>query len=108
MKREFRNSQLRAKLVPRAEDWQWSSLWRRTYGDEKQRKLLAEWPVSEPSNYLDWVNEEENQVTLDHMRNTIRRGSPFGKEEWVNTMIKKFGLESTVKPRGRPPTKKGT
>ncbi|MBS0184492.1 MAG: transposase [Nitrospira sp.] len=26
---------LRAKLVRRAEDWQWSSLWRRTQGDSK-------------------------------------------------------------------------
>ena len=38
---------LRAKLVKRAESWQWSSLWRRTQG-VKQSQWLADWPVSRP------------------------------------------------------------
>src|SRR4029077_12136790 len=36
---------LRAGLVPRAEDWKWSSLWRRTAGTADQQKLLCDWPV---------------------------------------------------------------
>ena len=46
-----RNS-LRAKLVGRAEDWQWSSGWRRTQGDPKLMTWLSAWPVEPPR---DWV-----------------------------------------------------
>lgn len=36
---------LRANLVSRAEQWPWSSLWRRTRGGRDARSLLAKWPV---------------------------------------------------------------
>src|SRR5207244_11561664 len=35
---------LRARLVPRAEDWRWSCLWRRKHGDDKALALLSAWP----------------------------------------------------------------
>ena len=53
-------------------------------------------------NGMNWVNDTEEQETLDRVRDTIRRSNPFGKDEWAQTMAKKFGLESTLKPRGRP------
>src|SRR3954468_22269602 len=47
---------LRARLVPRAEDWRWSSLWRRVRGPAADRAILAEWPVDRPADWLAWVN----------------------------------------------------
>ncbi|HEX2242956.1 MAG TPA: hypothetical protein VHK27_06845, partial [Gammaproteobacteria bacterium] len=41
---------LRANLVDRAEDWRWSSLWRRVYGTESQRSLLSRWPLPQPGS----------------------------------------------------------
>src|SRR5438876_1050570 len=35
---------LRAKLVKRAQDWRWSSLWRRCGADDAARELLSVWP----------------------------------------------------------------
>ena len=35
---------LRACLCERAEDWAFSSLWRRKHGTPEQQKLLTEWP----------------------------------------------------------------
>jgi putative transposase len=104
--RYIERNALRAKLSPQAEGWRWSSLWRRTYGTDREKRLLARWPVNIPSYYTEWINEQEKQETLDRIRDTIRRGNPFGKEEWVQNMAKKFGLDSTLKPRGRP--RKGT
>ena len=100
--RYIERNALRAKLVSRAEDWHWSSLWRRMYGTEKKKLLLAEWPIDIPSDYLQWVNEEETQEILEQIRSTIRRGNPFGKEDWVQKMARQFGLESTLRSRGRP------
>ncbi len=104
--RYIERNALRAKLIPRAEDWHWSSLWRRMYGTEKDKILLTEWPINVPSDYLQWVNEEETQEMLDQIRGAIRRGSPFGKEEWVQKIVEQFHLGSTLRSRGRP--RKGT
>src|SRR3989344_4392032 len=44
----------KANLVRRAQDWMWSSVWRREKGNKQQKKLLSEWPVPQPRNYLVW------------------------------------------------------
>jgi len=35
-------------LVKRAEDWPWSSVYVRLYGNAEQKKILSPWPVPEP------------------------------------------------------------
>jgi putative transposase len=97
---------LRAKLVKQAQNWQWSSVWRREYGSPEQQALLDQWPTDQPRKYLDWLNEPEDDALLKKVRTSVNRGQPFGSETWSEKMIKKFGLRSTVTPRGRP--KKGS
>jgi putative transposase len=45
---------LRAELVERAEDWRWSSLWRRCHQCDEE--LTSSWPVARPVNWLECVN----------------------------------------------------
>ncbi len=73
---------VRAKLVPRAEDWRWGSLWRRTNGSPRQQELLAPLPTELPYNYLGWVNESEDEETIGHIRTSLERSKPLGSEEW--------------------------
>ncbi len=42
---------LRAKLVERAQDWRWCSLWRRINGD--QQFVLSRGPVETPTDWID-------------------------------------------------------
>ncbi|OGD66832.1 hypothetical protein A2442_02240 [Candidatus Campbellbacteria bacterium RIFOXYC2_FULL_35_25] len=100
-----RNSK-KANLVKKAENWKWGSVWRRENGTEKQKKLLSEWIIEEPKNYLKYLNEPQNENEEKAIQNSILRGSPYGEDGWRNKVIKKFKLESTVKTRGRP--KKGS
>jgi len=93
---------LRAHLVERAEDWRWSSLWRREHGDAKEQAILAEWPVERPRNWVGHVNEPETEAELEALRCSVQRGRPLGTETWVLRMAKRLGLESTLRPRGRP------
>jgi putative transposase len=93
---------LRAKLVDRAEQWRWSSLWRRESGDSESRVLLARWPLPCPRNWVTLVNTPQTEAELDAMRTAIRRGSPFGGDAWQRRMAKRLNLESTLRPRGRP------
>lgn len=92
----------RAKLVKRAEEWRWSSVWRREKGTAKQKKLLDSWPRPMPANFLKDLNTPLPHEELENIRNSINRGNPYGTLGWSGKIIKKFGLETTVTPRGRP------
>jgi len=93
---------LRAKMVARAEDWRWSSLWRREKGSEKEKKLLAPLPIDLPTNYLQSVNEVLKEDNLKNLRNSVNKGTPFGKDVWVERMVEEHNLGHTVRGRGRP------
>lgn len=93
---------LRAKLVTHAQDWRWSSLWRREQGSIKEKKLLSELPTELPSNYLKSVNILLKNEKLDKMRYSVNKGKPFGSELWIDTMIETFGLKNTTRGPGRP------
>ena len=91
---------LRAKLVRRAENWLWSSLHWRTR--ERRPELLAEWPVPCPRNWVAHVNSVQSEAELAAMRRSIARGTPFGNERWTQRVAVRLGLESSLRPRGRP------
>ena len=93
---------LRANLVRRAEAWRWSSLWRWHKGDAAQKRLLTTWPVRRSPDWLTHVNRPLSEREHQALSNCIARGNPFGSPQWSTRMIKKLGLESTVRPRGRP------
>ena len=92
----------RAKLVDRAETWQGSSLWRRSQGDAKLTSWLSDWPVERPRDWVTRVNRPHTVSELEALRVSVQRGHPFGADGWVRRMAKRFGMESTLRPRGRP------
>ena len=95
---------LRARLVSRAEQWEWSSLWQR----EQHRRggpegpPLSEWPVPRPGHWLEIVNEPMPDAQAEAVRTSVRRDRPLGSETWVKRMVSKLGLRQTLRPRGRP------
>lgn len=98
---------LRAGLVERAEDWRWSSLWRRRQGDAKLAECLSRWPVDRPSNWLHRVNSAETSKELDRLRLSFARGRPFGSMAWTLRTAARLGIESSLRPRGRPRKERG-
>lgn len=97
---------LRAKLVTRAEDWKWSSLYRREMGNSEQKSLLAKCPIDVPDNYLDLINTPQEDSELESLRQCVNKSKPYGAEGWINKIINKFNLKSTQRNPGRP--KKGS
>jgi putative transposase len=93
---------LRAGLVERAEAWRWSSLWRWCCGNATQQALLAAWPVRRSPGWVDFVNQPMTEAELKIVRRSIVRGSPYGNEQWSGKMVQRLGLQSTLRPRGRP------
>ena len=93
---------LRAKLVLKAEDWQWSSLQRRQRNNETDRKLLSPLPTELPTNYLESVNTILNVDCLTEVRHSITKGTPFGSDVWIGKMVEKYNLGNTLRGPGRP------
>lgn len=92
---------LRAGLVRRAEAWRWSSL-----GVEHHRArgpdvpTLSAWP--RPRSWVRLVNEPQTDAELQSLRRCVHRGSPLGDASWAIKIAKKLGLQSTLRPPGRP------
>jgi len=93
---------LRANLVPRAEDWRWSSLWRVERGRDCEPPRIEHWPVPRPRDWTAYVNEVPMPAERDTVRDCARRGTPFGQAGWTQGVARRLGLESTLRPRGRP------
>jgi putative transposase len=100
--RYVEQNSLRAKLVTRAEDWKYSSLYRRMKGTLKQQKLLAKLPIDLPHQYLKEVNTIYGEATLQEIRTSIQRGTPYGRDRWVEKFVSTHQMESTVRTPGRP------
>jgi putative transposase len=91
---------LRADLVRRAEDWQWSSLAARLAG-ATETPLHAS-PVKLPRNWRELVNRPQTEAEIAAVRRSIERGTPLGGERWQQRTAERLGLEQTLHPRGRP------
>jgi putative transposase len=90
---------LRAGLVEHAEDWRWSSLWRRT---PDQQRLLSAWPVPYPKDWCKFVNKPQTEAEVEAIRRCVARGQPYGGQDWVRRTAKRLGLESTLRAPHRP------
>ncbi len=93
---------LRAGLVDRAEDWQWGSLWRWLQKPKPDPQLLSPWPMPRLSRWTERVNASLSRAELAAIRNSVNRGRPLGSDDWVRKIANRLGLESTMRPRGRP------
>lgn len=93
---------LRAGLVKKAQDWQWSSLFRRARNAAQDRKLLAPLPTDLPSNYRASVNDLLPTQRLDILRTSITKGAPFGSDAWTAAMIERYDMGATLRGPGRP------
>lgn len=93
---------VRANLIRRAEQWRWSSMWRRRFGDSGQRSLLSVWPLPKPRDWLRQVNRAQSAAEEEALGQAIKRSSPLGSERWIKNTAVRLGLQYTLRPRGRP------
>ncbi len=99
---EVERNALRANLIERAEQWRWSSLYRRKMPKTADKSWLAQWPLERPRHWLSLVNRGETEAGLADMQRSVQRGCPFGEQTWSDEMVARLGLQTTVRPHGRP------
>jgi len=96
---------VRAGLVKRAQDWRWSSLWRRVHDDEVETPWLTatkDWPAQPPTDYIAWINRAETPKELAALARSVRRGTPFGSAAWTARVARSQKLESSLRDPWRP------
>ena len=91
---------LTAGIVKRAEDYRWGSLWNWCGGESIIE--LPTWPVKRLPRWVERVNQSITKKEKEALMNCIKRGCPFGCQDWVADTAKRQGLEMTLRPRGRP------
>jgi putative transposase len=95
----------KANLVKKAEDWQWSSVWRREKGSVEQKKVLSTWPTTISNDYLKELNRPLTVPEEEALERSEDKSIPYGREGWVSKVVKKYGIERVLRGVGRP--KKG-
>jgi putative transposase len=91
---------LRANLVQRAENWRWSSLWHRVHATRVP--WLSEWPIALPASWTEYVHRAQTESELSALRRSVVRGAPYGAEVWQEQTAGALGLQSSLRPQGRP------
>ncbi len=101
---------LRANLVERAEDWRWSSLAVSRMSAARRRgdkcPSLADWPVDRPRGWCRLVNKPQTDEEQEALHRAVQRGRPYGTPSWQERTAQRLGLQSTMRPRGRPAKKR--
>jgi putative transposase len=92
---------VRAGLVTRAEQWQWSS------AASANGTVLHQWPIPRPPSWLEWVNTDEQHEQVEVLRRSVVKSQPFGSEPWTKLMVSRWNLGMTLRERGRPPKELG-
>jgi putative transposase len=80
--RYIERNPLRAGLVCKAEQWRWSSLYRRCF-HAADATFLAPWPLPLSSDWLDVVHRPQTQAECDSLQRSIDRGVPYGDDRWT-------------------------
>lgn len=87
---------LRAGMVPRVEDWLWSSAVHHA-GLENDALIddLPDWPLD------DWLTQANTLASADDLtRMALTAGRPIGHADWISGLRAEWNV--LKKPRGRP------
>ncbi len=98
--RYIEGNPVRAKMVSSAKEWRWSSH-NEVLGGER-RGLLDKAPIEFPKDWTEYVDQPLQENDLDLVRSSVNRQTPLGDAGWLMKVCREFGLESTVRRRGRP------
>ena len=90
----------RSGIAKTPADWQWSSYAHRLNAPKPFD--LNPGPLKIPDNWPTIVNAAIPANDSARIANCIKRGSPYGEEEWITKTAKQMNLESTITRPGRP------
>ena len=91
-----------AKLVNKAEDWRWSSVWRRESGNSELKMMLSDWPTTIPNDYLEFLNRPLTATEEEKLARSEDKNVPYGNDDWIDKVTIKYGITQVLRGVGRP------
>lgn len=62
--------------------------------------IRVSWEI--PKEWTEYVDYSFEENELDRVRTSVNRQTPLGDAIWLMKVCGEFGLESTIRRRGRP------
>ncbi|MCF7956925.1 MAG: transposase [Phycisphaerae bacterium] len=94
---------VRTGCAKKAAEWPWSSF--ATRADTANKPItLSKGPVELPKQWRRMVEAPGaiKKSVVEQIELSIKRGRPLGNDKWTIKTVEAFGLESTIRPIGRP------
>jgi putative transposase len=91
---------LKELKVRKPQRWRWSSAGMELEDAECPR--IEPGPVGRGRNWCKVIELPLSAEEVARVRHCVVRGAPFGDSLWQQRIIARLGLESTIRPRGRP------
>ncbi len=94
---------VRSRSIPvrKAQNWPWSSVGT-SPANVEEVPTLHPGPVPRRKDWLQWVNKPLTREEREALSKCLVRGQPYGDTPWQMGIAKRLGIESTLRPRGRP------
>jgi len=90
------------ECVSCAEPWERTADTLLRASDDPRALPLCDWPIPQPVDWLDRVNQALTGAEIGASRKCTEHGRPFGSGPWIEPSAKHLGLETTLRSRGRP------
>ena len=91
---------VRARIITKAEDWRWCSLYHREI--VKDNFPLADWPVAQPNDWIACVNQPQTAGEIAAIRRSVNNGCALGNASWQEEVAKQLNIPGYFRSRGRP------
>jgi putative transposase len=98
--RDVERNALRAGIVRRAEEWPFGSL--HTAVEPGGPAAREPGPLPGDKAWIERVNRPMSEAELAAVRQCVESGMPYDSEAWTKKTALTLGLESSLRPRGRP------
>ncbi|HBG26155.1 MAG: hypothetical protein A2Y10_13415 [Planctomycetes bacterium GWF2_41_51] len=89
-------------LVENAQSWRWSGMWHRCNSGKSNVLSCSDWPVGIPDDWPSLVNQRLSEKEVLEIRRCFDRSKPFGEVTWTQKTASSLGIESAIRPTGRP------
>jgi putative transposase len=98
---------VRAKIVKKPWQWNWSSALGHIDGVDQKEALagldnLFKIIDMTPDSWREYIDSKEEETISDNIRKYTLTGRPLGTIEFIERLEKKFGRKLLALPRGRP------
>jgi len=104
--RYIERNPVRAKIVNKPEEYQWSSAKANITGKEIGFIKPIWQDDTEREEYIAFLNNPDKEEEIEIIEKSTVSGKPIGTEEFLNQMVDTLGITINTRPKGRPRKKK--